>query len=82
MNMLWQQLFNQATDGLNFVFEGMGGEHGDRALAILRRGGKLVAYAAPSGGVSSIVKDMFKLIRVNLFLKGKSAEFYASLSFI
>jgi NADPH:quinone reductase-like Zn-dependent oxidoreductase len=63
-------------NGLDFVFEGMGGEAGDRALSVLRRGGKLVAYAAPSGGLLSIVKDMFKLIQINLFSKGKTAEFY------
>ena len=58
------------------MFDGIGGEEGDRALSILRNGGKLVAYAAPSGGLLSLVKDMFKLIRVGLFSKGKSAEFY------
>jgi len=63
-------------NGLDFVFEGIGGEEGDRALSILGGGGKLVAYAAPSGGLLSLVKDMFKLIRVGLFSKGKSAEFY------
>jgi NADPH:quinone reductase len=62
-------------NGLDFVFEGMGGEYGDRALAILRRGGKLVAYAAPAG-LFSILKDMFKLIRRNLLSKDKRAEFY------
>ena len=36
-------------NGLDFVFEGMGGEHADRGLAVLRRGGKLIAYAAPVG---------------------------------
>jgi NADPH:quinone reductase-like Zn-dependent oxidoreductase len=63
-------------DGLDFVFEGMGGEYGDRALSILRRGGKLIAYAAPAGGLFSIAKDMFKLIQANLFSRGRSAEFY------
>ncbi len=66
----------QSLDGLDFVFDGIGGEEGDRALSVLRNGGKLVAYAAPSGGLLSLVKDMFKLIRVGLFSKGKSAEFY------
>ena len=55
-------------NGLDFVFEGMGGEYGDRALAVLRQGGKLVAYAAPVG-LFSILKDMFKLIRVELVLE-------------
>ncbi len=62
-------------EGLDFVFEGMGGNHADRALAVLAHGGKLVAYAAPIGRVA-IVKDMFKLIRTNVFSKGRSAEFY------
>lgn len=63
-------------NGIDFVFEGIGGEDGDRALSVLQKGGKLVAYAAPSGGVLSLVKDMFKLIRVNLLGSGKKAEFY------
>ena len=62
-------------DGLDFVFDGMGGEYGARALAVLRRGGKLVAYAAPAG-LFSILKDMFKLIQVNLLSNGRKAEFY------
>jgi len=61
-------------DGLDFAFEGMGEEHGDRALSILRRGGKLVSYAAPVG-VLNIAKDAFNLLHVNLF-SGKKAEFY------
>jgi len=36
-------------DDLDFEFEGMGGEHTDRALAVMRRGGKLVTYAVPTG---------------------------------
>lgn len=61
-------------DGLDFAFEGMGDEHGDRALSVLRRGGKLVSYAAPIGWLN-IVKEVFNLLRVNLF-SGKKAEFY------
>jgi NADPH:quinone reductase len=62
-------------NGLDFVFEGMGGQQADRALRVLRRGGKLVMYAAPIG-VSSILKDLMKLVQVNLLSRGKSAEFY------
>lgn len=64
------------ANGLDFAFEGMGGEQGDRALSVLRRGGKLVSYAAPAGGLLSIVKDAFKLLQMNLFSQGRSAEFY------
>lgn len=61
--------------GLDFVFEGIGGEHADRALAVLRRGGKLVAYAAPVG-LLSILKDLLRLIQVKILSKGRTAEFY------
>ena len=70
------EVIHQAEpNGLDFVFEGIGGEQADRALSVLRRGGKLIAYAAPVG-LSSLVKDVFRLIRVNLLSRGKSAEFY------
>jgi NADPH:quinone reductase-like Zn-dependent oxidoreductase len=62
-------------NGLDFVFEGLGAEHGDRALSVLRPGGKLVSYAAPVG-LASLLKDALKLAKANLFSKGRSAEFY------
>ena len=62
-------------DGLDFVFEGMGGEHTDRALAVLRRGGKLVTYAAPTG-LGALVLGLLKLIFFNLLPNGKTIEFY------
>ena len=62
-------------NGLDFVFEGIGGEQGDRALSVLRHGGKLVAYAAPAG-LASILKDAWNLARINLLSRTKSAEFY------
>jgi len=67
-------LRQKEPDGLDFVFEGIGGEQSDRALSVLRNGGKLVAYAAPDGWMS-MVKDNLKLIKFNLFTR-KSAEFY------
>jgi NADPH:quinone reductase-like Zn-dependent oxidoreductase len=62
-------------NGLDFVFDGMGGEDGARGLAVLRRGGKLVAYAAPTG-LPSLLLGLLKLALVNLLPNGKSAEFY------
>jgi NADPH2:quinone reductase len=62
-------------DGLDFAFEGMGGEHSDRALAVLRRGGKLVTYAAPAG-LGALVLGLLKLIFFNLLPNGKTIEFY------
>jgi len=63
------------SNGLDFVFDGIGGKEGDRALAVLRRGGKLIGYAAPNG-LLSIMQDLIKLISVNLLPNGKSAAFY------
>lgn len=62
-------------NGLDFVFDGMGGTDGDRGLAALRRGGKLVAYSAPTG-LGTLLLGLLKLAAVNLLPNGKSAEFY------
>jgi len=44
------ELLRQAEPGgLDFVFDGMGGAESQRGLAVLRSGGKLVAYAPPTG---------------------------------
>jgi NADPH:quinone reductase-like Zn-dependent oxidoreductase len=61
--------------GLDFVFEGMGGEYGSRGLAVLKRGGKLIGYAPPSG-LGALLLGLIKLVFVNLLPNGKSAEFY------
>lgn len=68
-------IHNAEPNGLDFVFEGIGGKEGDRAMSVLRKSGKLVAYAAPVG-LGSIVMDAFKLMATNLRSDGKRAEFY------
>jgi NADPH:quinone reductase-like Zn-dependent oxidoreductase len=62
-------------EGLDFVFEGMGGEYTDRALTVLRRSGKLVTYAAPTG-LGTLILGLLKLTYFNLLPNGKSIEFY------
>jgi len=62
-------------NGLDFVFDGMGGEYSDLGLALLRRGGKLVGYAAPTG-LLAILRDTLKIALVNLLPNDKSAAFY------
>jgi len=75
-NQDFVEVIRQAEpNGLDFVFEGIGGEQDDRALSILRSGGKLVSYAAPAG-LFSMVKDLFKRMKVNYLSKGKTSEFY------
>jgi NADPH:quinone reductase-like Zn-dependent oxidoreductase len=61
--------------GLDYVFDGMGGKDGDRSMTLLRRGGKLVAYAAPSG-IGELVGGLIKLAIANLRPDGRKAEFY------
>ena len=61
--------------GLDFVFDGMGGEYSSRALAVLQRGGKLVEYASPAG-LSGLLLGLAKLVWLNLLPNGKSAAFY------
>ena len=62
-------------NGLDFVFDGLGGEHGDRGLSVLRRGGKLVEYAAPTG-LAALLAGAVKLVGINLLPIGKTAVFY------
>ena len=66
---------NAEAGSLDYVFDGMGGKDGDRSMALLRRGGKLVAYAAPSG-LGALFGGLLKLAFANLLPNGKKAEFY------
>ena len=61
--------------GLDFIFDGMGGEYSSRSLALLHRGGKLVTYAAPDG-LGSLLSGAIKIALINLWPNGKSVEFY------
>ena len=70
-----KEIREQEPEGLDFVFDGIGGKQVDRALQVLKNGGKLVTYAAPIGFVS-ILKDQAKLLRINLLSRDKSAGFY------
>jgi NADPH:quinone reductase-like Zn-dependent oxidoreductase len=68
-------LHRQEPGGLDFVFDGMGGKESERGLAVLRRGGKLVEYAAPVG-LASMLLGLAKIFVNNLLPNGKSIEFY------
>lgn len=60
--------------GFDFVFDGMGGGYDKVGLSVLKRGGKLVGYSAPTS-LWGIVSGLFKIASTNLF-SGKSTEFY------
>ena len=62
-------------EGLDFVFDGMGGADSNRGLSVLRSGGKLVAYA-PATGFGMLLKGALKLVAVNLQSNGKKVESY------
>jgi NADPH:quinone reductase-like Zn-dependent oxidoreductase len=64
-------------DGLDYVFDGMGGDYAERGLAVLRRGGKLVEYA-PSAGLFALLLGLAKLVLVNLRPSGKSVKSYGA----
>jgi NADPH:quinone reductase-like Zn-dependent oxidoreductase len=75
-NLDFVEVIRQAEPGgLDFVFDGMGGEAGDRSMAVLRRGGRLVGYAPPTGFLPLLL-GMFKLLFSHLRPDGRSAEFY------
>ena len=65
-----QVLHRLEPEGLDFVFDGVGGKESERGLAVLRRGGKLVGYAAPIG-LGSLLVGMLKIVLTNLLPNGK-----------
>jgi NADPH:quinone reductase-like Zn-dependent oxidoreductase len=61
--------------GLDFAFDGMGGPEGERGLLVLRKGGRLVTYAAPSG-LGKLLLGVLKLIFINSRPDGRKIESY------
>jgi NADPH:quinone reductase-like Zn-dependent oxidoreductase len=61
--------------GLDFVFDGMGGADSQRGLQVLCKGGKLVAYAPPTG-LGKLLQDMLKMIFINMQPNGAKIESY------
>lgn len=60
--------------GLDFVFEGLGGSYIRRSFAVLRRGGKLVAYG--NSGFITLLRDLAQVQLGHWLPNGKSGEFY------
>ena len=61
-------------DGFDFAFDGIGGTSSDLGLAALKRGGKLVVYAAPTG-LGVILGGVVKMIFLNI-TSGKTVASY------
>jgi NADPH:quinone reductase-like Zn-dependent oxidoreductase len=64
-------------DGLNAVFDGMGGDYIKRGFSLLRRGGTLVGYANPLS-LSRTFRLLGQVILFNLLPNGKSAKYYST----
>jgi len=65
-------------NGLDFVFDGVGGDYAERGFTVLRRGGILVEYPAPSAGFFTLLRGMAKLTLANFRQKGKSVKSYGA----
>jgi NADPH:quinone reductase-like Zn-dependent oxidoreductase len=64
-------------EGIDYVFNGMGEEYFEGGLAVLHRGGVLVAYGAPQS-ISHFVILVCKLLFYNAIPNGKSIEGYGT----
>jgi NADPH:quinone reductase-like Zn-dependent oxidoreductase len=69
------QLLQKEPACLDFIFDGIGSLASPRGVSLLRRGGKLVTYPAPTG-FGKLLVDAGRLVMINLGPNGKSAEFY------
>jgi NADPH:quinone reductase-like Zn-dependent oxidoreductase len=63
--------------GLDAVFDGMGGEYFGRSYPLLRRGGKLVGYGNPLS-TSGMLKFLGQLLFFSLLPDGRSARSYST----
>jgi NADPH:quinone reductase-like Zn-dependent oxidoreductase len=63
--------------GLDYVFNGMAQEYFKPSLAVLRRGGVLVAFGAPQS-LSGLVSLIGKIVTTNLLPNGKTIKGYGT----
>jgi NADPH:quinone reductase-like Zn-dependent oxidoreductase len=64
-------------DGLDFIFDGMGGDYINRALPLLRRGGVLVEYANPLSW-RGVLRLLTRTVMVNLLPGGGKLKGYGA----
>jgi NADPH:quinone reductase-like Zn-dependent oxidoreductase len=64
-------------DGLDYVFDGIGGDYIQRGFSLLRRGGAYVGYANPLS-VSRTFRFLGRVILFNLLPNGRSARYYGT----
>jgi NADPH:quinone reductase-like Zn-dependent oxidoreductase len=64
-------------DGLDAVFDGIGGEYIKRGFSLLRHGGTFVGYANPLS-LSRTFRLLGQVILLNLLPNGRSATYYST----
>jgi NADPH:quinone reductase-like Zn-dependent oxidoreductase len=64
-------------DGLDAVFDGIGGDYIRRGFSLLRRGGTFVGYANPLS-LSRAFRSLGQVILLNLLPNGRSATYYST----
>jgi NADPH:quinone reductase-like Zn-dependent oxidoreductase len=64
-------------DGLDAVFDGIGGDYIQRSFSLLRRGGTFVGYANPLS-LSRMFRFLGQVILFNLLPNGRSARYYGT----
>jgi NADPH:quinone reductase-like Zn-dependent oxidoreductase len=64
-------------DGLDAVFDGIGGDYIKHSFSLLRRGGAYVGYANPLS-LSGMLRFLGQVILFNLLPNGRSARYYGT----
>jgi NADPH:quinone reductase-like Zn-dependent oxidoreductase len=64
-------------DGLDAVFDGIGGDYIKRSFSLLRRGGAYVGYANPLS-LSGMLRFLGQVTLFNLLPNGRSAKYYGT----
>jgi NADPH:quinone reductase-like Zn-dependent oxidoreductase len=64
-------------DGLDAVFDGIGGDYIQRVFSLLRRGGTYVGYANPLS-FSRMLRFLGQVILFNMLPNGRSAKYYGT----
>lgn len=63
--------------GLDWVFDGIGGDYLQRGFSLLKRGGKWVGYANPMG-FGSMLRLLGRIVMLNLLPNGRSVTWYGT----
>jgi len=75
-----ERIHSLTSDGVEMVFDAIGGNNFKRSFSVLRRGGKLVAYGfynSAMGRGGNIPLDFMRIQLWNLLPNGRSTAFYS-----